>query len=115
MAEWSHQILVFLIHMLEWMGIVVIAFAAVRVFGLYLWGRFDFNDDHLKVVLAKALAVGLEFKLGSEILKTVMLRTLDEIYILAAVVVLRVILTYVIHWEIRVHEARQLQRFPSPD
>jgi len=110
MAEWSHQTLVILIHMLEWMGIAVIAVTAIRVFVMYILRYLDFNDDNVKLVLAKGLAVGLEFKLGSEILKTVMLRTLDEILILGSVVILRVVLTYVIYWEIRAHEERELKK-----
>ena len=100
----ANQILLFFIHMLEWMGIAVIVFAGVRAFVFYIIRRFNFGDENIKHTLAKALAVGLEFKLGAEILKTVMLQTLDEVFILAAVVVLRVVLTYVIHWEIKLHE-----------
>jgi uncharacterized membrane protein len=104
MGPAANEILMFCIHMLEWMGISVIVFTGVRAFVLYIIGRFNFSDESIKVMLAKGLAVGLEFKLGAEILKTVMLQTLDEVFILAAVVVLRVILTFVIHWEIKLHE-----------
>jgi uncharacterized membrane protein len=92
------------------MGILVISMTAVRAFVLYLIRRFDFSDENIKVMLAKALAVGLEFKLGAEILKTVMVQTLDEVAMLGAIVILRVILPYVIHWEIQSHENRKMSR-----
>ena len=92
-----------IIHVLEWMGILVIAVTAVRSFWNYIMKSFDFSDDSIKIQLAKALAVGLEFKLAAEILKTAMVRTLDEVSMLAAIVILRVILTYVLHWEIASH------------
>lgn len=107
MGGLSQQILLFIIHTLEWMGILVISLTAVRAFVLYLIRRFDFSDENIKVMLAKALAVGLEFKLGAEILKTVMVQTLDEVAMLGAIVILRVILTYVIHWEIQTHENKK--------
>jgi len=39
--------------------------------------------------------------LAAEILKTVIVRNFDEMYILAAIILLRAILTFVIHWEIK--------------
>ena len=53
------------------------------------------------MALAKGLAMGLEFKLGSEILRTVILRSWQEIGIVAGIIVLRAALTFLIHWEIR--------------
>lgn len=94
-------IIPYVIHLLEAMGVFVIAFTALKAFAQYALKTFNFTDDTIKIELAKALALGLEFKLAGEILKTVTIRTLDEVYILAAVVALRLILTYVIHWEIQ--------------
>jgi uncharacterized membrane protein len=90
----------YIIHLLEAMGILVILIGAVKAFIRYCKNAFRFSDHDLKVDLAKALAFALEFKLGSEILKTVIIRTLDEMYILASIIALRTILTFVIHWEI---------------
>jgi len=94
------ELIPYVIHLLEAMGVFVIAFTAIKAFAQYALKTFNFTDDTIKIELAKALALGLEFKLGGEILKTVTVRTLDEIYVLAAVVALRLILTAVIHWEI---------------
>jgi uncharacterized membrane protein len=89
-----------IIHLMEAMGVFVILFAAARAFLQYAIRLFNFSDDTIKIEMAKALALGLEFKLGAEILKTVTIRTFDEMIILASVVVLRLALTFVIHWEI---------------
>ena len=51
------------------------------------------------------MALGLEFKLGSEILRTVIVRELSEIATVAAIIVLRAALTFLIHWEIKVEKA----------
>ena len=49
--------------------------------------------------------MGLEFKLGSEILRTVIVRDLSEIAIVGCIIVLRAALTFLIHWEIKEEEA----------
>lgn len=91
----------FIMHLLEALGILIIVFAAIKAFLQYAKNSFCCNDHNIKVDLAKALAFALEFKLGSEILKTVMIRTLDEMLILAAIIALRAALALVIHWEIK--------------
>jgi uncharacterized membrane protein len=90
----------FIIHLMEAMGVFVILFAALRAFLQYAIRLFDLSDDTVKIELAKALSIGLEFKLGAEILKTLTVRSLDEMLVLASVVVLRMLLTFVLHWEI---------------
>ncbi|MEZ4358390.1 MAG: DUF1622 domain-containing protein [Eubacteriales bacterium] len=55
--------------------------------------------------LAKGMAMALEFKLGSEILRTVVLRNWDDLLIAAGIIVLRAALTFLIHWEITKEEA----------
>ncbi|MGI6358416.1 MAG: DUF1622 domain-containing protein [Bacillota bacterium] len=90
----------FIIHLMEAMGVFVILFAALRAFLQYAFRLFDLSDDTVKIELAKALSIGLEFKLGAEILKTLTVRSLDEMLVLASVVVLRMLLTFVLHWEI---------------
>ena len=46
----------------------------------------------------------LEFKMGSEILRTVVVREWKEIGIVAGIIVLRAALTFLIHWEIKEEE-----------
>lgn len=47
------------------------------------------------------LAFALEFKLGGEILRTVITKNMNELYMLGAVILLRSFLTLVIHYEIK--------------
>lgn len=51
--------------------------------------------------LAKGLATGLEFKLAAEILKTVLIQSMDELYILGAVILLRALMSILIHFEMK--------------
>ncbi len=83
----------------EYIGVIVIAIAGVRGIIHYIQ-----RDKETRLLLAKGLAMGLEFKLGSEILRTVIVRDLNEIFIVAGIIVLRAILTILIHWEIKNEE-----------
>ena len=80
----------------DFFGVGIIIVSGIHGFYLYLKKSPD-----TKLALAKGLAMGLEFKLGSEILRTVILRSWQEIGIVAGIIVLRAALTFLIHWEIR--------------
>lgn len=84
------------IHLLEMMGAVVIVVGAVRDFIWYFTGR----AVNIRLDLARSLALGLEFKLGGEILRTVIARDLTELLLVGVIIVLRGALSFLIHWEI---------------
>lgn len=90
----------FCISLLECMGIIIIIVNAVKSFYAYIMAGFCDDTHQIKIDFARALALSLEFKMGGEILKTVITKTIDEMYVLAAVIILRAILTYIIHYEI---------------
>ena len=77
MAEYS-------IILFEVVGVVVIAVAGVL--GVVNYIR---RDPLTRLKLAKGMAMGLEFKLGGEILRTVVVRDLSEIMIVGAIILLR--------------------------
>lgn len=87
-------------HILELIGVFIIAYSALKTFGRYAIRFFNFSDETAKIDFSQALAMALEFKLGAEILKTLVIRTIDELIILASIVILRAALTLIIHWEI---------------
>lgn len=53
------------------------------------------------------IALALEFKLGGEVLRTVIVREQAELIILGAIILLRGALTFLIHWEIKVEESHE--------
>lgn len=65
------------------------------------------RDEHIRLALADGIALALEFKLGGEVLRTVIVREWTELLILGAIIALRGALTLLIHWEIRVEEKRE--------
>jgi len=57
-------------------------------------------------MLAQGIALALEFKLGGEVLRTVIVREWNELLILGGIILLRGALTFLIHWEIKNEESR---------
>ena len=86
---------------LEFIGVSIITIAAIRGVIKFFQNGFDFKDDDVAINFAKAMALSLEFKLAAEIVKTVVIRDIDEFIILASVAILRVVLTFVLHWELQ--------------
>ncbi|WMJ87348.1 DUF1622 domain-containing protein [Anaerocolumna sp. MB42-C2] len=84
----------------EYMGVLVLIIAGLR--GIYNYFR---KCPLTRLNLAKGMAMGLEFKLGSEILRTVIVRDYKEILTVAGIILLRAALTFLIHWEIKNEEA----------
>lgn len=91
----------YVVTLLEIMGILIILYAALKNFYKYIKTINKPDENKIKIDFAKSIALSLEFKLASEILKTVIIKNMDDLYILGAVVVIRVILTFVIQWEIK--------------
>ena len=94
-------VLPYVIGILEIMGIFVVAWSALKAFGEYLQNIFFHKKFDLQFHLANGLATGLEFKMAAEILKTVLVREMSELLILGAVILLRALLSFLIHFEMR--------------
>lgn len=101
--EQLHSFLAFVtdaaILLFELGGVAVIIVTGAM--GLYHYLR---RDPLTRLKLAKGMSTGLEFKLGSEILRTVVVREFSEIMLVGAIIVLRAALTLLIHWEIKTEE-----------
>lgn len=85
----------------ELMGIFVVAVTAVHAFWLYCAGIITRTPKNIKFQLAEGLATSLEFKMAAEILKTVLVRDLNELIVLGAVILLRALLSLLIHVEMK--------------
>ena len=83
----------------EYIGVGIIIWTSLVSLYKYVTRKPD-----VRIYLAKGLAMGLVFKLGSEILRTVIVREWKEIAIVAGIIGLRAALTFLIHWEIKEEE-----------
>ena len=89
------------IHLVEMVGIVILLVSAAQGIIGYIK-----KDPHIRLKLAQGIALALEFKLGGEVLHTVITRQWEELGILGAVIALRAALTVLLHWEIKNEESR---------
>ena len=96
-----HGIVEIAIIVMEFLGLCILLISAGKSVI-----RYFRKDPEVRLVLAQGIALALEFKLGGEVLRTVIVRQWDELLILGAVILLRAALTYLIHWEIKGEESR---------
>ena len=96
-----------MISLLEIIGIIVVFVSGIRGFWQYLQITFMKKKYDLQSNLALGLAMGLEFKMAAEILRTVLIQSLEELYMLGAVILLRALLSLLIHYEIKRPEKKE--------
>lgn len=65
------------------------------------------KDPNARIYLLHGQSIGLTFKLGSEILRTVTVRNMDEILQIAMLIVIKPAMTWLIHWELSGIEQEQ--------
>ncbi len=94
----------------EYIGVLVLIISGIR--GIYQYFR---KNELTRLNLAKGMAMGLEFKLGSEILRTVVLRDFKEVLIVGGIILLRASLTFLIHWEIKNEETSTIEKVEEFD
>ena len=83
------------------MGISIVAISALGAFWRYTRSLITHDHYNVKFQLANGLALSLEFKMAAEILKTVLIRDLGELTVLGAVIILRALLSFLIHFEMK--------------
>ena len=101
LVKFIEMILPTLIAILELMGLFVVAVSSAAAFVRYLKGLVSHTNADVKFALANGLATSLEFKMAAEILKTVLVREMNELMVLGAVIILRALLSFLIHFEMK--------------
>lgn len=96
-SEYFDVIVEYLILLIEFIGIAILVYAIVSaVIGLFR------KQQHVRLKLAEGIALSLEFKMGGELLRTVIVREWEELLMLGAIILLRAALTFLIQWEIKI-------------
>lgn len=95
----------YLILFVEFVGVFVVVGAIIK-------GIIDAirKDEHMRLNLVEGIALAMSFKIGGELLRTVVVRDWDEILLLGAVILLRAALTFYIQWEIRIEKKKKEER-----
>ena len=109
MLEMGFETLVrILILLIEFAGIIVIVISMIRGFIGFMQ-----KSDKTRIELAQGIMLGLEFKIGSEVLRSVVVTNWEELGRLAAIIVLRSLLTLLLHWEIGEEEKREKEKLAA--
>ena len=99
---------------LELIGIFIIIVGSFRALAQLLIRLRTKQPINIMVELGRALALGLEFKMGAEIVNTVIVREIRELLILGLVIALRAVLAILIHWEIKNERAHDKEKEQNP-
>ena len=84
---------------IELIGVVVLMWTVIKAVINVIKKR-----DHIRLELAEGIALALEFKMGGELLRTLIVREWNELLILGAIILLRAALTFLIQWEIGIEK-----------
>ena len=99
MEELFNKYLPVLIHLFELMGIFILIVGAFTAFYHYILNTFFNKNLDIKYDFADVMVTTLDFKLAAEILKTVIIKSFDELIILASVFIIRITMTFVLQKE----------------
>lgn len=106
-----NSILYYVIWIIEIIGIGIIVigtfYSTIKlVIGLY---KNKEKGQSVKLMLANYLALGLEFMLAAEILRTVTMnrRDISEIIVLGAIIILRAAISLLIYFELSYEEKKE--------
>ena len=98
------EALPYVISVLELIAILVITWSGLVAASHYFQNSFMKKHLDIQTDLAKGLVVGLEFAMAGEILKTILIQTMEEVYTLGGIIALRIALSLLIHFENRSHK-----------
>lgn len=103
---YAEELLYFVIEwgilLVELFGVVILAYTSISCF--VKWIR---KEQNIRLELAQGITLALSFKMGGEVLRTVVVREWRELGILGAIIILRTAMALLLHWEIQ-NEKRDL-------
>lgn len=91
----------------EMIAIIVILISVVIAFFHFIRNLFTPNGRDVKIDLMGGMSLGIEFAMAAEILKTLKKHDTDTLLLLGGVILIRVILALMIHFELKGHDTRR--------
>lgn len=95
---------------LEIIGVLFIIVGVVYALYKLISRRNRVETRHVKLILSEYMTVALDFLLAAEILYTIVVGSWSDIVLIAAIMIMRVGLTALLHWEISILEKNEDQR-----
>lgn len=86
---------------IEFLGVIIVIVAVAKGFyQIAVVRKFDFKQAGQDVLVSSGLSTALEILLAAEILKTLIVRSTSQIIEVGALIIIRIFLTLIIHWEL---------------
>ncbi len=95
---------------LEFIGVLIIIIGSAKSLVHLGHGLIRHRTINIVVELGKTLALALEFKMGAEIIKTVIVHDLNELAVLGVVIAIRALLAFLIHWEMKMEKKEEEEK-----
>ncbi len=102
LTDYFEIVINYIILVVELIGVCVLIWAIVRALVELIR-----HKGSVKLDLAEGIGLALEFKMGGELLRTVVVRDLEELAILGAIILLRAAMTFLVQWEIHVEKKHE--------
>ena len=92
---------------LEFIGILIVVVGSMRALATFGISIKTKHPTNIVIGLGRALSVALEFKMGAEIVNTVIIRDMRELAVLVIVILIRALLAFIIHWEMKMERKEE--------
>ena len=92
---------------LELVGVLIIIVGSAKSLVSLANGLIRHRAINIVIEFGKTLALALEFKMGAEIIKTVIVHDLSELAVLGIVILIRALLAFLIHWEMKMEKKEE--------
>ena len=92
---------------LELIGVLIIIIGSAKALISLANSLIRHRKINIVIELGKTLALALEFKMGAEIIKTVIVHDLTELAVLGIVIAIRALLAFLIHWEMKMEKSEE--------
>ena len=92
---------------LEFIGVLIIVVGSAKSLVSLVNNLIRHRAINIVIELGKTLALALEFKMGAEIIKTVIVHDLTELAVLGIVILIRALLAFLIHWEMKMENKHE--------
>ena len=100
---------------LEFIGVFIIIIGSFKSLIHLGQGLIRHRTINIVIELGKTLALALEFKMGAEIIKTVIVHDLTELAVLGIVIAIRALLAFLIHWEMKMEKKEEEEKTKEED
>jgi uncharacterized membrane protein len=89
-----------MIVMMELVGLLIIIYSAVVTLSRFVKLKYNQTSTDIRIRLGRGISFSLMFYLAAEILRLILIREYKDLFIVGAIIVLHVIVTVLIAWEV---------------